>query len=122
MKDEGVDPTTIRFVEMPPPDMPGALASKAIDAYFIGEPHAARAELDGIGPRALSRQGHLAALHLVRAGRDREADRRAPGGRAGPGARHRRERRVGRDAPRRGGREAGVALTSARTRSWSATC
>jgi NitT/TauT family transport system substrate-binding protein len=49
MKDEGVDPAQIRFVEMPPPDMPGALASKAIDAYFIGEPHAARAELDGSG-------------------------------------------------------------------------
>jgi len=49
MQDEGVDPATIRFVEMPPPDMPGALASKAIDAYFIGEPHAARAELDGTG-------------------------------------------------------------------------
>ena len=39
----------INFVELPPPDMPGALASKAIDAYFIGEPHAARAELDGTG-------------------------------------------------------------------------
>ena len=49
MKDEGVDPASIRFVELPPPDMPGALASKAIDAYFIGEPHAARAELDGSG-------------------------------------------------------------------------
>lgn len=49
MKDEGVDPTTIRFVELPPPDMPGALASKAIDAYFVGEPHPARAELDGSG-------------------------------------------------------------------------
>jgi NitT/TauT family transport system substrate-binding protein len=49
MLDEGVDPSTIRFVEMPPPDMPGALASKAIDAYFVGEPHAARAELDGSG-------------------------------------------------------------------------
>jgi NitT/TauT family transport system substrate-binding protein len=49
MKDEGVDPADIRFVEMPPPDMPGALASKAIDAYFVGEPHAARAELDGSG-------------------------------------------------------------------------
>jgi NitT/TauT family transport system substrate-binding protein len=49
MKDQGVDPASIRFVEMPPPDMPGALASKAIDAYFIGEPHAARAELDGSG-------------------------------------------------------------------------
>jgi NitT/TauT family transport system substrate-binding protein len=49
MKDEGVAPTAIKFVELPPPDMPGALASKAIDAYFIGEPHAARAELDGSG-------------------------------------------------------------------------
>jgi NitT/TauT family transport system substrate-binding protein len=49
LKDEGVDPADIRFVEMPPPDMPGALASKAIDAYFVGEPHAARAELDGSG-------------------------------------------------------------------------
>ncbi len=49
MKDEGVSPDDIRFVEMPPPDMPGALASKAIDAYFVGEPHAARAELDGTG-------------------------------------------------------------------------
>jgi NitT/TauT family transport system substrate-binding protein len=49
MKDEGVAPGDIRFVEMPPPDMPGALASKAIDAYFVGEPHAARAELDGSG-------------------------------------------------------------------------
>jgi len=49
MKDEGVSPDDIRFVEMPPPDMPGALATKAIDAYFVGEPHAARAELDGTG-------------------------------------------------------------------------
>src|SRR4029453_9789821 len=49
MKDQGVDPATIRFVEMAPPDMPGALAAKAIDAYFVGEPHAARAELDGSG-------------------------------------------------------------------------
>ena len=49
MHDQGVDAEKIRFVEMPPPDMPGALASKAIDAYFVGEPHAARAELDGSG-------------------------------------------------------------------------
>lgn len=49
MEDQGVNPDEIRFVEMPPPDMPGALAAKAIDAYFVGEPHAARAELDGTG-------------------------------------------------------------------------
>jgi NitT/TauT family transport system substrate-binding protein len=49
MEDQGVKPSEIRFIEMPPPDMPGALAVSAIDAYFIGEPHAARAELDGTG-------------------------------------------------------------------------
>jgi len=49
MEDQGVKEDEIRFVEMPPPDMPGALAAKAIDAYFVGEPHAAKAELDGSG-------------------------------------------------------------------------
>src|SRR5437660_11570372 len=41
MEDQGVQPGEIKFIEMPPPDMPGALAAKAIDAYFVGEPHAA---------------------------------------------------------------------------------
>ena len=49
MKDQGMGPDDLRFVEMPPPDMPGALATRAIDAYFVGEPHAARAELDKTG-------------------------------------------------------------------------
>jgi len=49
MDDQGVKPEEINVVEMPPPDMPGALAVKAIDAYFVGEPHAAKAELDGSG-------------------------------------------------------------------------
>lgn len=49
MEKQGVDPKEIKFVEMPPPDMPTALATKAIDAYFVGEPHAAKAELDGSG-------------------------------------------------------------------------
>jgi NitT/TauT family transport system substrate-binding protein len=49
MDDQGVKPEEIRFVELPPPDMPGALAARAIDAYFVGEPHAAKAELDGSG-------------------------------------------------------------------------
>jgi NitT/TauT family transport system substrate-binding protein len=49
MQDQGLQPNDINFVEMPPPDMPGALASKAIDAYFVGEPFAARAEMDGTG-------------------------------------------------------------------------
>src|SRR5450631_3055226 len=49
MEDQGVRPEEIKFVEMPPPDMPGALAANAIDAYFVGEPFAAKAELDGSG-------------------------------------------------------------------------
>ena len=49
MEDQGVKPNEIRFIEMAPPDMPGALAAKAIDAYFVGEPYAAKAELDGSG-------------------------------------------------------------------------
>ncbi|MGI8566332.1 MAG: ABC transporter substrate-binding protein [Pyrinomonadaceae bacterium] len=49
MDDQGVKPEEINFVELPPPDMPGALAVKAIDAYFVGEPHAAKAELDESG-------------------------------------------------------------------------
>ena len=49
MEDQGVDPASVEFVELPPPDHPGALAVGAIDAYIIGEPHAGRAELDGTG-------------------------------------------------------------------------
>jgi NitT/TauT family transport system substrate-binding protein len=49
MEDLGMAPGDIEFVVLPPPDMPVALASQAIDAYFVGEPHAARAELDGTG-------------------------------------------------------------------------
>jgi NitT/TauT family transport system substrate-binding protein len=49
MKDQNIPADSIDFVEMSPPDMPGALASKAIDAYFVGEPFAARAETNGTG-------------------------------------------------------------------------
>ncbi len=49
MEDEGMAPGDINFVDLPPPDMPAALAAGAIDAYFVGEPHAAKAELDGTG-------------------------------------------------------------------------
>ena len=49
MEDEDMKPDEIKFVDMPPPDMPSALAAGAIDAYFIGEPYAAKAELNGTG-------------------------------------------------------------------------
>jgi NitT/TauT family transport system substrate-binding protein len=49
MADHGMDAKDITFVILPPPDMPTSLASGAIDAYFVGEPFCAKAELDGIG-------------------------------------------------------------------------
>jgi len=49
MQDHGTAPDEINFVVLPPPDMPTSLASGAIDAYFVGEPFCAKAELDGIG-------------------------------------------------------------------------
>src|SRR6478752_4587340 len=49
MNDYGMKQEDITFVVLPPPDMPTSLASGAIDAYFVGEPFCAKAELDGIG-------------------------------------------------------------------------
>jgi NitT/TauT family transport system substrate-binding protein len=49
MKKNDMQEGDIRFLEMPPPDMPAALAAKAIDSYIVGEPHAARAEVGGWG-------------------------------------------------------------------------
>ena len=44
-----MQPGDINFVDLPPPDMPARSPAGAIDAYFVGEPHAAKAELDGTG-------------------------------------------------------------------------
>jgi len=49
MKQHGMADGEITLKELPPPEHPTALATKAIDAFIIGEPHAAKAELDGIG-------------------------------------------------------------------------
>jgi len=49
MEDQGLQPDDIKFVILPPPDMPTSLASGAIDGYFVGEPFCAKAELDGTG-------------------------------------------------------------------------
>lgn len=39
----------LKFVVLPPPDMPTSLATGSIDGYFVGEPFCAKAELDGYG-------------------------------------------------------------------------
>jgi len=49
MQTFGMKPDDIKFVVLPPPDMPTSLASGAIDAYFVGEPFCAKAEMDGTG-------------------------------------------------------------------------
>lgn len=45
----GIAPDSMEILELPPPDMPAALASGGIDAYIVGEPYAAQAELAGTG-------------------------------------------------------------------------
>jgi len=58
MRELGMKDGDIVLKELPPPEHPGALAAKAIDAYIIGEPHAAKAEMDGFG-RVLYQCGDL---------------------------------------------------------------
>ncbi len=45
----GISKEDVEIVELPPPDMPSAMAAKAISAYIVGEPYASQAELDGTG-------------------------------------------------------------------------
>ena len=49
MTDQGVDPSEIKFVVLPPPDMPAALSAKAIDGFIVAEPFCGKAEMDGYG-------------------------------------------------------------------------
>ncbi len=49
MADQGMHTGDIKFIILPPPEMPTALASHAIDGYFVGEPFAAKAEFDKTG-------------------------------------------------------------------------
>ena len=49
MKVFGIKPGEIKLVEMAPPDVAGALAAKAIDAFSMGEPFPSQAEMGGFG-------------------------------------------------------------------------
>jgi NitT/TauT family transport system substrate-binding protein len=49
MKVYGIQPREIKMVEMAPPDVAGALAAGAIDAYSMGEPFPSQAEMGGYG-------------------------------------------------------------------------
>jgi NitT/TauT family transport system substrate-binding protein len=45
----GMSASDIRMVEMAPPDVAGALAAGAIDAFSMGEPYPSQAEMGGFG-------------------------------------------------------------------------
>jgi NitT/TauT family transport system substrate-binding protein len=49
LKQHGIAPSEVKLVEMAPPDVAGALAAKAIDAFSMGEPYPSQAEMGGFG-------------------------------------------------------------------------
>jgi NitT/TauT family transport system substrate-binding protein len=49
MKIFGIGANEIKMVEMAPPDVAGALAARAIDAFSMGEPFPSQAEMGGFG-------------------------------------------------------------------------
>lgn len=49
MKVHGMSAQDLRMVEMAPPDVAGALAANAIDAFSMGEPYPSQAEQAGFG-------------------------------------------------------------------------
>lgn len=49
MKKHGMTASDLRMVEMAPPDVAGALAANAIDAFSMGEPYPSQAEMSGFG-------------------------------------------------------------------------
>jgi NitT/TauT family transport system substrate-binding protein len=49
LKKNGMSGNDVRMIEMAPPDVAGALAAGAIDAFSMGEPYPSQAELGGYG-------------------------------------------------------------------------
>ncbi len=49
MEKEGMGPNDLKMVVFPPPEHPSALQKGVVDAYIIGEPFAAKAEVEGFG-------------------------------------------------------------------------
>jgi NitT/TauT family transport system substrate-binding protein len=49
LRERGIGLDEVTLVEMPPPDMPAALYSRAVDAVSSGEPFMGQTELDGYG-------------------------------------------------------------------------
>jgi len=49
LKQNGMSAGDVKMVEMAPPDVAGALAAGAVDAFSMGEPYPSQAELGGFG-------------------------------------------------------------------------
>lgn len=49
LKQNGMTGADVKMIEMAPPDVAGALAARAVDAFSMGEPYPAQAELAGFG-------------------------------------------------------------------------
>jgi NitT/TauT family transport system substrate-binding protein len=49
LKTAGMSAADVKLVEMAPPDVAGALAARAIDAFSMGEPYPSQAEMGGFG-------------------------------------------------------------------------
>jgi len=49
MERAGLSAQNLKMVVYPPPEMPSALQKHAVDAYIVGEPFAAKAEMEGYG-------------------------------------------------------------------------
>ena len=49
MDGAGMREGDVTLIDFPPPEMPTALKAGLFEAYIVGEPHAAKAELDGFG-------------------------------------------------------------------------
>ena len=47
--DAGFNDSDVTLIDFPPPEMPAGLRAGQFEAYIVGEPHAARAELEGFG-------------------------------------------------------------------------
>lgn len=48
-KERGMNMSDLKLIEMPPPDMPIALATRSVDAITSGEPFMGQTQLDGYG-------------------------------------------------------------------------
>jgi NitT/TauT family transport system substrate-binding protein len=56
-REHGLGDDAIRIVEIPPPDMPAALATGGVDGCFVGEPFASKALRDGSAKKVSDVEG-----------------------------------------------------------------